>query len=91
MTRKQFQLWFKEGRENFIDDARPGRPSTSTKALQYENIEAMKKIILDSHRKTIRVVADDVIISFGLCQAILRDVLGMKSAVENNCPTIDIF
>ena len=32
-----------------------------------ENIEAVKKIILDNHRLTIREVADDVGISLGSC------------------------
>ena len=65
MSRTQVQLWynrFKEGREDVNDDARPGRPSTSTTD---ENIEAVKKMILDNRRITIREVADDAGISFG--------------------------
>ena len=45
MNRTQVQLWynrFKGGRENINDDARPGRPSTSTTD---EIIEAVKKVI----------------------------------------------
>ena len=56
MSRTQVQLWynrFKEGRGNFNDDARPGRPRTST---TNENIEAVKKMILDNCRITIRKV-----------------------------------
>ena len=48
--RTQIQLWynrFKEGREDVNDDARPGRPNTSTTD---ENIEAVKKMILDNRR-----------------------------------------
>ena len=80
MSRTQVQLWynrFKEGREDVNDDARPGRPSTSTTD---ENIEAVKKMILDNRRITIREVADDVGISFGSCQAIFTDVLATKRA-----------
>ena len=51
----------KKGREDVSDDARPGSPSTSTTD---ENIEAVKKIILDNRGITIREVADDIIISF---------------------------
>ena len=40
----------------------------------------MKKIILDNRRITIREVADDVGISFGSCQAIFTNFLGMKHA-----------
>ena len=42
-------------------DACPGRPSMLTTD---ENIEAVKKMILNSRRITIREVADDVAISF---------------------------
>ena len=45
--------------------ARHGGPSTSTINV---NIEAVKKIILDNPRITIREVANDMGISFDLCQ-----------------------
>ena len=60
MSRTQVQLWynwFKEGREDFKDDA---HPSTST---TYENIEAVKNVVLNNHRITIREVAANVDIS----------------------------
>lgn len=88
MSRTQVQLWynrFKEGREDVNDDARPGRPSTSTTD---ENIDAVKKMILDNRRITIREVADDVGISFGTCQAIFTDVLGMKRAAAKIVPKL---
>ena len=43
-----------------------------------KNIEAVKKIIFKNRQITIRAVADDVGISFGLCQAIFTVGLGMK-------------
>ena len=58
MSRTQIQLLynlFKEGREDVNDDARPGRPSTSTTD---ENIEALKKIVVDNRRMTIREISD---------------------------------
>ena len=48
MSRTPVQLWynrFKEAREDVNEDARSGRPSTSTTS---ENIEAVKKMILDN-------------------------------------------
>ena len=54
MSRTQVQLecnWFKEGQEDVNNDARPGRPSTSTTD---ENLEAVKKMILDNRRNTIQ-------------------------------------
>ena len=78
MSRTQIQSYynrFKESREDVNDDARPGHPSTSTAD---ENIEAVKKMILDNRRITTKEVADDVGISFGLYQVIFMDILGMK-------------
>ena len=63
MSRTQVQLWynrFKEAREDVNDDASPGSTSTSTTD---ENIEAVKEMILNNRRITIREVADDV----GVC------------------------
>ena len=86
MSRTQVQLWsnrFKQGREDVNDNACSGRSSTSTTD---ENIEAVKKMILDNHRITIREVAEDIGISFGSCQAIFTDVLGMIHAPAKIVP-----
>ena len=48
--------------------------------------EHVKKVILDNLRITIREVADDAGISFGSCQAIFTDVLGMKRAAAKIVP-----
>ena len=59
MSRTQVQLWFKECRDDVNDDARPGRPSTSTTE---ENMEVLHcfTMILDNCRITIREVVNDV-------------------------------
>ena len=54
------------------DATRPGRPSTTDE----ENY-------LNNRRTTIRDIADDVGLSFGSCQTIFTDVLGMKRAAGN--------
>ena len=80
ISRIQFQLWynrFKKEREDANENARIGRPSTSTAD---ENIEAEKKMILDNTRITIREGSDGVCRSVGTGQAIFMDVLGMKRA-----------
>ena len=72
MNRTQVQLWYNRFKERSEEDnnyARSDRPSTSTTD---ENIEAVKKMILDNRRFTIREFAEDVGISFGSCQAIFR-------------------
>ena len=45
-------------------------------------------MLLDNHRITIRAVADGVGISFGSCQAIFTDFLGMKRAAEKIVPKL---
>ena len=88
MSRTQVQFWYKwfnEGRENVNDNARCGRPSSSTTD---ENIEALKKMIFNNRRITIREVADDVGISFGSCQAIFTDVLGIKRVAAKIVPKL---
>ena len=64
MSGTQVQLWynrFKEGREDVNENARRGCPTTSTSD---ENIEAVRDMILDNRRITIRKVVDNVSISF---------------------------
>ena len=91
ISRTQVQLFynrFKEGQEDVNDDAHPGRPST---LATNKNIEAGKKMILDNHRLAIWEVADYVGKSFGLCQAIFMDVLGMKCVAAQIVPILANF
>ena len=79
---------FKEGLEDVNDDDRPGRLRTST---TYENIKAVRKMILNNRRIIIRGLTDDVGISFGSCQAIFVDVLGMKRTAVKIVPRLVYF
>ena len=66
MSRTQIHLWynrFKKGQEDVNDDARPRRSNTSATD---ENIEAVKKMILDNPRIAIREIVDYVGIALGL-------------------------
>ena len=86
MNRTQVEFWhnrFKVGREDVNDDARPGRPSTSTTD---ENIEAVKKMILDNCRISTMKVANGIGISFGSCETIFTNILGMKRATAKIVP-----
>ncbi|XP_025262344.1 laccase-15 [Camponotus floridanus] len=56
------------------DDARLGRPTSTID----DNVEAVKKIVMENRRITIREVAEDVGISVGSCYAIFSGVLGMQ-------------
>ena len=58
--------------------------------VESENIETMKKMILDYRRTTIREVADDVGIAFGSCQEIFMDVLKKLQNFEQTQRRTDI-
>ena len=70
------------------DDARSGHLSTSKPD---ENIEAVKKMILDNCRITLREVTDDVGISFGSCQVNFMDILDMKRVAARIVPKLQNF
>ena len=53
-----------------------------------EYIKAMKKMVFDKRRITIKEFADDVGISFGSRQASFTDVLGMKRAASKIIPKL---
>ena len=53
-----------------------------TRQQPMKKIEEMRKMILNNRRITIRAVSDDIGISFGSCQEISMDALGMKRAAR---------
>ena len=78
ISRTQVQFWynrFKEGRED-VNDVLGARAHPQP----MKTLKQWRKLFLDNRRIAIREVADGVGISFGSCQAIFTDVLGMKSA-----------
>ena len=73
-TRDWFSWYnrFKEDWEDVNNDGRlTGRPS---KLTTDENIQAVKKMILDNRWITIEEFADDVVKTFSSCQAIFTDI-----------------
>jgi len=88
LSKKNVYKWynlFQEGRENVNDEPRSGRPSTSKTD---ENVQEVKKIVFKNRRITIREIADDLNISFGSCQSILTDVLGMTRVSAKFVPKL---
>ena len=73
LSKKNIYKWYKlfqAGREDVHDERRSGRPSTST---TNENVEAVKKLVLENRRVTIKEVAKEVGISVGSCHAIVKE------------------
>ena len=88
VSQKSVYKWYKlftEGREEVNDDARPGRPGTST---TNENTEAVKKIFIENRRITIREVSEDVSISVGSYHVIFSDILGLKRVAAKFVPKL---
>ncbi|UYV70069.1 hypothetical protein LAZ67_7001701 [Cordylochernes scorpioides] len=78
MSQRRVFEWykhFKEGREETADNERSGRPSTSTMP---EKVDKVLKLVCEDRRITVREVAEEAGISFGLTQSIMKDILGVR-------------
>jgi len=88
MSRMQYFEWysrFKTGRTSIDEDPRSGRPSTSTDDL---HIDAVRDLIIQNCRLSIREIAEDVGISFGSFQAILTEKLNMHRVAAKFVPRV---
>ncbi|UYV83414.1 hypothetical protein LAZ67_23000924 [Cordylochernes scorpioides] len=75
--RRVFECYkrFKEGRQETSDNERSGRPSTSTTP---EKVDKVLELVHEDRRITVREVAEEAGISFGLTQSIMKDILGVR-------------
>jgi transposase len=60
---------FKRGETSVEDSERSGRPSTGRTE---ENVENVRKIVIEDRRNTIKEMAGRLGLSYGTCQRILR-------------------
>jgi len=66
---------FREGREDPKDDARSGRPSTSS---GNENIDRVRSLVLSDRRLTVRMTAEELGLGKSSVHTILTEHLDMK-------------
>ena len=88
MSQTQCFEWyshFKTGRTSIDEDPRSGRLSTSTDDV---HIDAVRDLILQNLRLTIREIAEDIGISFGSCQAILTEKFNMHRVTSKFVPCV---
>ncbi|XP_076661839.1 LOW QUALITY PROTEIN: protein GVQW3-like [Halictus rubicundus] len=86
LSKTQTYEWykaFKEGREEVQDLPRAGRPSM---ASTDENIEKIKKMVIDNRRLSVREVAHEVEMSHMSVHNILTEVLGMRRVAARLVP-----
>ena len=67
------------------EDARPGRPSTSTSD---DHVKRVRAVILGNHRLTVRKVADEVGISIGSCHQMLTEKRQMRRVSAKFVPCL---
>lgn len=88
LNRTQVFEWyarFKAGRTSLEDDHRSGRPSTSKTD---ENVEKIRQLIHEDRRQTIHDLCTSVGISYGSCQEILTENLGMRRVAAKFVPRL---
>ncbi|CAF3636616.1 unnamed protein product [Rotaria sp. Silwood1] len=74
-TVSRWAQWFREGREEIEDEARPGRPVTETTD---ENIEQIRDAINDDPYVTIKELQENTGLSHGTIHRIISDHLKLK-------------
>jgi histone-lysine N-methyltransferase SETMAR len=78
LSRSKIFEWysrFKNGRTSIDDDPHKGRPST---ARTNETVDRINAVIRGNRRLTITEMADELNLSYGTCQALLTQDLGMR-------------
>ncbi|KOC59845.1 Putative uncharacterized protein FLJ37770 [Habropoda laboriosa] len=86
LSKTQTYEWykaFKEGREEIQDLPRFSRPSTVSTG---ENIEKIKKMVIENRRVSVREVAHEVEMSHMSVRNILTEVLGMRRVAARLVP-----
>ena len=76
---------FREGRENPKDDARSGRPCTSS---GNENINRVDSLVLSDRRLTVRMIAEDLCLGKSSVYTILTEHLDMKKVFAKIVPKL---
>ena len=74
---------FKNGRDDFNDDPRPGRPEASSRA---ELVEKVREIIAIDANFTVRMLAEELNSSFCTIYAILTEDLGKRKVCTRFVP-----
>jgi histone-lysine N-methyltransferase SETMAR len=69
---------FKDGKESIEDDPRSGRPITG---ITQDNIEAVRKIIMEDPHSTYNEIAASTFLSHGTISRIIHEHLKLRKAV----------
>ncbi|CAF1145204.1 unnamed protein product [Rotaria sp. Silwood1] len=83
MAVKRWAKWFREGREDVQDEARPDRPVTKTTS---DNIEQVRLLIDDDPHITIEEWQEQTDLSHGTIHRITTDHLNLKKVTARYIP-----
>ena len=81
----QWHARFKTGRTSVDDDEYTGRPSSCTTP---ETVTRIQDLVHQDRRRTIQDIAEEVGISYGTCQRVLTEELGMHRVTAKFVPRI---
>jgi len=81
----EWHMPFKRGRTSLEDDERSGRPSTSSTP---KNVETIRWLVHEDHRRTIKDTAAIVNVSYGTVQIILTCDLNMHCVAAKFVPRL---
>ena len=82
-TVERWTKWFREGREEVEDEARPGRPITETTT---ENIEQIRRLIEDDPYSTIEELQEESGLTYSTTQRIISDHLQLRKITARYIP-----
>jgi hypothetical protein len=81
----EWDVRFKRGRTSLEDNERSGRPSTSSTP---KNVETIRQIVHEDHRRTIKDIAAIIDMSYGTVQTILTCDLNMHCVAAKFVPRL---
>jgi len=81
----EWHMRFKRGRTSLEDDERSGRPSTSSTP---KNVETIRQLVHEDHRRTIKDIATIINVSYGTVQTILTCDLNMHRIAAKFVPRL---
>ena len=79
----ELHWWFKEGREDVLDDPRSGQPKTQETDA---NVDRVRTLVRSDRRLGVRVIVVELNMNRETVQQIVKDDLGMRNISTKMVP-----